>query len=386
MQAMVSGDLNAADVAELLAWAGADQSGALVFESGGREKGLYFDRGRVVGASSSDPHEYLSHQLLAWGLLSAQEIADACDAAHAEGRLLGSYLVRHGLVVPRDLARALSQKTREATFDVLEWNEGRFRFEDRERLRASAPWDTAFEVTALVEEGRRRRAQWRRLNSIFPSAGRGIPVAIGFLDDGALEPDERAVLREVNDHRTVQEIANRARTGVFEACCILMTRIERGRLKIVAPPNPHRESSSGLGMSTGIPVVDSDNLIQVAERCLESGDLARAQRYAVAARTLMPPTGELTERVAHVEESLESALEEAGVIDRAVPVLLKPPSDFPQLDLSVEEEFLAQRVDGRSSVDALLRRMPTPPMDSRLLIHGLARRGIVRLVAPASGS
>ena len=87
-------------------------NGVLVLGRMGVEVRLSFQDGGMVFASSSDPDSRLGPRLLRRGALTLHQLADASRAI-APGKRLGTILVEQGILVPKDLVRAVVDQTQE---------------------------------------------------------------------------------------------------------------------------------------------------------------------------------------------------------------------------------------------------------------------------------
>ncbi len=367
------------ELSDLLQWAhDRAKTGALVFDNSRTEKRVFFENGRVVASASSDPKEYLSNFVLAYGLVPEQRLALVLERIEGSDQLLGRTLVTQGDATRDALAEILRIKTKETVFDRFDWPAGEFRFVDDERLTGELT-ELQLEVAELVTEGRRRKERLSYLRRFVPHT-RAIPVAIGFLDDPSLQNHERTVLKLVDDQRTVHDISMMSRTTEFHVCEILVSRIEKGRLKVIVPHenDGQREISKG-GMSTGISILDSDSLLQAALRHYDSGNYEKTLRYLKAARSLEPDNQKVKAQIQEAESKVAELLDQAGIIWVMVPVLNRTIAELSRLRLSPEAGFLLTRIDGSYDLGAIMKITPMPPLEARLLVFRLLEQEHIRL-------
>jgi hypothetical protein len=104
------------------------RSGRLTFESDEERIALHFVDGDVVGVSSSRPEHSLAALLLGGGLVSPHKLEEAAREAEEAGRPLGRTLRERGLLDPEALEQALSAQARVLVSNLVEWEDGRYRF------------------------------------------------------------------------------------------------------------------------------------------------------------------------------------------------------------------------------------------------------------------
>lgn len=142
--------------APIPAAAGADpdsQAGASVEE--GREKAIYFRRGEVVFAASSDPADRLGHSLLRSGRLKLTQLREA-QRAWSSGDRLGKVLVECGLLTPRELWNAVKHQVEEIVRSLFAHTEGQVYFWEGD-VQPDNIVRLVLPTRRLVAEGLRRR-------------------------------------------------------------------------------------------------------------------------------------------------------------------------------------------------------------------------------------
>ena len=371
----IEGNLKTMCLRDLLSWAGRSRTGALLFTRGETEKRLYFVEGKVVASSSSEPAEFLSALILRRELLEPECVEEVLTTLDGSDELLGRYLVNNGRLTSQQLSEVLLDKTKQTAMDLFSWYEGDFRFIDEELL---APRLSDFELTTddLIEDGRERMECAERLGKIFPN-GEVIPVAIGFLDDPEFSSEHREVLRQVDDNRSLDEICSLTSLDTFSVSKALMAAIEKGRLKVVQPrPGNNVSSKAPSGaLSTGITMLDSESLLEVAGRILGEGDYLRAVKYIRAARSLEPENQAVAASADELEQRVCSMVEESGITSDAVPSLSRPIEELARLGLPSRSSLLLTRVDGRSPVGEIVKLVPMRPLEARLALLELVSEG-----------
>lgn len=163
----ISGRLATVSLADILQWAANDRrTGALVVRCAGREKRIYFERGRVVACLSDDPADYYGQRLLAEGLLTEDELLAALAQCREKHARLGAVLIERGLLSPETVRETLRRQIADAICEVFLWERGVFYFEvdvPPESEIAPSPVDTF----GLVMEGTRWLDEHRRIRRLL---------------------------------------------------------------------------------------------------------------------------------------------------------------------------------------------------------------------------
>jgi len=121
------------------------------------------------------------------------------------------------------------------------------------------------------------------------------------------------------------------------------------------------------------------SLVSTAKEMLTGGDFARTVRCLQAAVILEHDDLGLREIVAEVEREVRDRFTAEGLAPRAIPVLETSLDELPTLDLEPTEGFILSRIDGRSTVDAIVKISPLPELEALLVLWKLRDGGHIRL-------
>lgn len=158
----ITGNLRTLELTELLQWlAQGQKTGALVINSGEREKRVYFRTGKIIFSESSNPDEHLGSFLLREGLIDQATLSRAVKLQDSTQILLGKVLVTLGTITEDELHRILQKKTEESIYDLFNWTEGEFQFVPDE-LPNQPMVPIEIDVTNVVLEGAKRLDEARR--------------------------------------------------------------------------------------------------------------------------------------------------------------------------------------------------------------------------------
>ncbi|HEU0055258.1 MAG TPA: DUF4388 domain-containing protein [Longimicrobium sp.] len=234
---------------------------------------IRFDRGAVVGAELGETTERIGHLLLRAGKVTERDIEAARRAQGAHpGRPLGAILVDQGVVTVPDVQRQLRFQIEEAVYDLIQWKDGYFRFEEGPAQQNGAVI-VRVPTESLLMEAARRVDEWSTLESKVPHMG-VIPALTSDSADGPtldLHPSEWEVLAEIDGSRTLKEIAGNLGRSDFDVAKIVYGLVTTGIVEILE--ERPREVSPATAMER--PLRDA---LGEARLALSDGQADRARR------------------------------------------------------------------------------------------------------------
>src|SRR5687767_7337805 len=164
----LAGNLKTMPFADILQFLSVNQStGTLQVRQHQILKMIFFEQGRIVFSSSTDPKEYLGHFLVSHGLINEDELRMAMEIQRNSKMLLGKILVMGGKVQEEEMSLLLQMKAEETVYSLFLWDEGEFAFYKDEfvnRLFIRISLDPQ----SLLFEGVLRRDEWIRIREMFP--------------------------------------------------------------------------------------------------------------------------------------------------------------------------------------------------------------------------
>jgi hypothetical protein len=210
-------------------------------DGGGRRGTVRFERGAVTGAELAGSTGRLDRLLLMAGKVTEADVARAVQIQRqGPARRIGAILVEMGAVSEADLRRQLRFQIEEIVFDLIQWKDGYFRFEE-----APPPADPGVPVRvpteSLLMEAARRIDEWSTLEAKIPHMGL-VPALTGESADGGvldLHPREWEVLAEIDGVRPLKEIASDLGRSDFEVAKIVYGLVSTGVVDVAdeAPPS-----------------------------------------------------------------------------------------------------------------------------------------------------
>lgn len=205
-----------------------------------------FERGTILSARRRRSLRRIGQQLLRAGKLTERELERALEVQRqSDSRRIGEILLELGSVSAEELERQLRFQIEETIYDLMGWEQGEFRFEER----ASVPVDSfpvRVRVESLLMEGARRIDEWSRLEPRIPSL-ESVP-RLNDVDEANsapldLRPDEWEVLAEIDGERDIRQIAADLGRSTFDVSKIVYGLVTTGVLSVEEPRTrrPERE-------------------------------------------------------------------------------------------------------------------------------------------------
>jgi hypothetical protein len=106
------------------------ETAVLSLDAIGRNDVIYFNEGRIVFASSSDPDMGLAETLLRGGELNLSQYTSAMDRV-ISSRRIGSLLIELGYLKPDELSRAVERQVSAIVLNAIEYRTGSYTIEFR---------------------------------------------------------------------------------------------------------------------------------------------------------------------------------------------------------------------------------------------------------------
>ena len=276
-------ELSIQDVLQLLDLA--HKTGVLTIrsESLDDEAIVHFSKGAIVFAVRRRSTRRLGQLLIRSGKLTQRELDSALDLQRRDPtRRLAEILLEMGSISEEELERQLRFQMEETIYEVMAWDEGYFRFEERAEI-ASNRLLARVRVESLLMEGARRIDEWTRLESKVPG-----PEAIPTLAHGKegestpleLRPEEWEVLAEIDGERDLGQIAADLGRSSFEVARTIYGLLSTGVVQV----QERRSTMSQPEVQRA--VIDVDRLIK-------ENKLEEAEKLANELETNYPDNAEL---------------------------------------------------------------------------------------------
>lgn len=369
--ARLTGTLATMPLADLLQWlAQGGKTGTLHLERGMVEKQIFFDKGRLISASSNIPRETLGQILLQHGRIGERELREALAEQQRSGQPLGRVLVEQGHLGQEELTRVLQMQAEEAIFDLFQWDEGSFRFDDG--LLPSRPLiPIGLDVTGLAMEGVRRRDELALFRQTFPTDHLLLRIPAQRAADAArLTGFDRRLADLIGQRRTIAEIALESRAPEFVLLRRLHELHEQGLVEVEGVGRGPQQPATGASVR---------ELLAGCRQALERADPEGAVRFLRQAGSAAEMPGEARLEIEELEKRVALLVYSRLVPPDAVPLLARPLEELTTLPLGPAEGFILSRITGTADVRSIVQISPMKELEALLIFQRLRDAGIIRL-------
>jgi hypothetical protein len=214
---------------------------------------LYFEGGRVVGATSASPQERIEEVALRLGLLTRdQHRAAASAVASLSTRRAGVLLLERGWLKPNELTALVRRRTEEVLFGLFADEGARFRWAP-EQVPADERVALEREPLALAVEGVRRRWLADRTDAVLGGTGTLLaPAQAGPpLAELGLSPEERRLVQLADGLRTLDEILASSPVDALSARQILaaLTLVGALSIRVLQAGRPATVSATAIDLA-----------------------------------------------------------------------------------------------------------------------------------------
>ena len=228
-------ELSIQDVLQLLDLA--HKTGVLTIrsESLDDEAIVHFSKGAIVFAVRRRSTRRLGQLLIRSGKLTQRELDSALELQRRDPtRRLAEILLEMGSITEEELERQLRFQMEETIYEVMAWDEGYFRFEERGEI-ASNRLLARVRVESLLMEGARRIDEWTRLESKIPGS-EAIPALAPHKEGESslleLRPEEWEVLAEIDGERDLGQIAADLGRSSFDVARTIYGLVSTGVVQV----------------------------------------------------------------------------------------------------------------------------------------------------------
>jgi hypothetical protein len=225
----------------------------------------------------------------------------------------------------------------------------------------------------MILEGHTRLDEWRRMKDKIPS-DQVVPVVVGKLAAAPNDEIAKRVLSQVNDDRTIQEIALESHTGEFEVSRTLFQQLEKGQIKMIRP----REIGTKEEKADS-DAVDARALLRAARKYVEDGKFELALRYIKATTILEPNNRQLKQSIDSTEDKIKQRLLNDGVSMTSVPQLDCNIEELDSTTLTPQAGFVLTRLDGTYDLNGIVKISPMSPLEAQIVIWELKEAGYIKL-------
>lgn len=209
--------------------------GELAIHGPGGVRSLYFERGNIVGASSSVEGERLGEILWRFGAITRDQLDEVVAAARVTGKRLGEAAIDLEFVGPDELFQMMGRQVEELFYAATQLAEGTFfLFDGLGETRIPRPHQLS--TSQLLMEAARRMDELRFFREKVPSDA-WVPAQSPHVGARPPPPELAEVLAQCDGHRSVADIGRRVGQLEFEVTRAVFQLVTAGFVS-VAPPRP----------------------------------------------------------------------------------------------------------------------------------------------------
>lgn len=364
----LAGSFGVMSAADVLQWImTAQKTGCLEIQRRNVRRSIFCRDGRVIACSSADPLVLMGQFLLYNGWISEEMLKSALEVQEESKENLGSILVEMGAIRQEQLLQVVSSKAMETIHGIFDWDDATFEFvPDAQPTPQTIEVD--LEVNEILLEGARRLDEMTMMREVFPSRA-AVPATTDIPPDATMiaSPMARRIYEAVDGRRTLAEIMLACRASEYRTCQFLLRLHEMGMVTVreEAAAEPEAEAETrGL---------------EHARDLLGRGDTCAA--YDILHDLLLQEPGDtaVSTFLSEVEVAMIGHLYRSDFPPDVVPVVTRDQGEIGAMDLSAEERYLLQAVDGDSDVKSIVFVAPMTLAEILRNLKRLLDRQVIRI-------
>jgi len=356
----LSGNLKTMDLGELLQWVALGRkTGALAFARNKTRNYIFFQDGQIISSRSNEPNKQLGHFLLFQGKITETQLRRALEIQAQNRLLLGKILVQERSVSQEDVEKALIRSTEEVIYDLFLWDDGYFRFAPNV-CNIQGLILINLGLNSIIFEGVRRKDEWARIRSLFPSSG----VVLSLRPDADIKsmsftPLQKKLLFLLTQKKTISEIILEVHGSDFLVSFELMQLCEiRGKPTVVK--DPMKFFNKGMEL-------------------IQNGQYVDAVRVFQEILRLEPQNTRADEQIEIAERAICKEFYAGSIPASKIPYYLVPQSALTRHNLSHQETFVASRINGFSDVKSIVMLAPVREIEILQTLDKLMRLSLIAL-------
>ncbi len=364
----LSGNLKTMDLAELLQWiAIGRKTGALAFVKSKTKNYIYFRDGLIISSRSNEPTYQLGQYLLFQGRINEGQFKKAIELQQQTRGQLSSILVQEGFVSYEEVQKALVRRTEEVIYDLFLWEEGHFHF-----AANGYDFDELFlikvDVNSVIFEGVRRKDEWGRIRSIFPSNN----VTLSLRSDADLKsvpltPLHKKLLFLSSSGKTISEMILELHGSDFQVNFELFQLYENRILDVKEIREaPKKPEEPGKMFNQGVELIENrkfQEAIAVFQKVLHTD----------------PQNFRAHEQIELAEKSICQDLYKNVMPPNKVPYFMVPITTLAKYKLTHQEGYVASRIDGSWNVKSIVMLSPLREFEVLQTLDKLIKNKLIAL-------
>lgn len=239
---VLAGDCGAFHLADLIAFLGQSRwTGVLRVTAPSGERSLLLKDGDVRSAASDSSGDRIGEVMVRMGYVTRPALDKVL--AEAPPSRIGKALVERNLIKAHDLYKCLNEQIAEIFHGIMLSKDGAFALIDQEIDEKALTHNLSLSMNGLLMDSIRKIDELAQFRKRIPH-GRLFVLTRKPPDGEELEPEEAAVLAQIDGQRTVIEVGQLARFSEFDATRIVHRLMELGLAKVAEAPGVAPVTSS----------------------------------------------------------------------------------------------------------------------------------------------
>jgi Domain of unknown function (DUF4388) len=364
----IAGNLATMSVADLLQFLETGQkSGVLRVSRESVTKEIFFEKGSIIGSTSTDPKEYFGQFLLHYGKIDEAQLRLALESQRHQRQVpLGRILLATGVFNETEMMELLRLRALEIMYELFLWEQADFQFEDQAPLPENLI-RIEIKPTSVMMEGVYRTDEWLRYREVLPSDRVVLGLVPGRSPAGVKEgSDIPRILWFVKKRMTVGEICYNMHASPFHVYSRLHQLVTEGVIQVVeAQGQPTLMSATAAE-----PEVSAETLQQAKGR-LARGAFVEALTLLQDLLESQPGNPEALALLAAAEPRFVEQTYRETLTPESVPKLQAALETVMTMGLGPKEGFILSRINGSWDVRSILSVCPFREAESLLILRKL---------------
>jgi len=370
----IAGNLATMSVVDLLQFLETGQkSGVLRVSRESVTKEIFFEKGSIIGSTSTDPKEYFGQFLLHYGKIDESQLRLALENQRKQPQVpLGRILLSMGILNETEMMELLRLRALEIMYELFLWEQADFQFEDQ----APPPGNLIrieIKPTNVVMEGVYRTDEWRRYGEVLPSDRVVLELVPGRSPGGVKEgSDIPRILWFVKKRMTVGEICYNMHASPFHVYSRLYQLVADGVAQVI-----NEQPQAALAApDAGEPEVSGEVLERVKDR-LANESFLEALSLLQDFLEAQPGNPEASALLAAAEARFVEQTYRETLTPETIPKLRASLETVMTTGLGPKEGFILSRINGSWDVRSILSVCPFREAESLLILRKLLESKLI---------
>ena len=364
----IAGNLATMSVADLLQFLETGQkSGVLRVSRESVTKEIFFEKGSIIGSTSTDPKEYFGQFLLHYGKIDESQLRLALESQRKQRHIpLGRILLAAGVFSETEMMELLRLRALEIMYELFLWEQADFQFEHQAPLPENLI-RIEIKPTSVIMEGVYRTDEWRRYREVLPSDRVVLGLVPGRTPTGVKEgSDIPRILWFVKKRIPVGEICYNMHASPFHVYSRLHQLLTEGVIEVVeaqSQPTPRVAAATEPEVSA--------EMLQQAKGQLARGAFVEALTLLQDLLESQPGNAETSALLAAAEPRFVEQTYRGTLTPESIPKLQASLETVMTMGLGPKEGFILSRINGSWDVRSILSVCPFREAESLLILRKL---------------